>query len=77
MINGSIDDTQHRRLTLSKIVMDFKRQGKQITRYALQPELKKVGFSSLVSYFVNYVKDLTKKKTAVVTNPKGYRIVQE
>lgn len=56
MINGSIDDTHHRRLTLSKIVVDFKRQGKQITRYALQPELKKAGFS--VSYSTVY-RDLT------------------
>ena len=56
MINGSIDDTQHRRQTLAKIVIDFKRQGKQITRYTLHPALKKTGFN--VSYSTVY-RDLT------------------
>jgi hypothetical protein len=56
MIHGSIEDTQHRRQSLAKIVMDFRRQGKQITRYGLQPELKKVGFD--VSYSTVY-RDLT------------------
>jgi len=56
MIHGSIEDTKHRRQSLAKIVVDFKRHGKQITRYTLQPALKKAGFG--VSYSTVY-RDLT------------------
>jgi Fe2+ or Zn2+ uptake regulation protein len=55
-MNGTIDDTQLRRQTLAKIVIEFRKEKKQVTRYTLQPELAKRGFD--VSFATIY-RDLT------------------
>ena len=56
MNNISIDDTIQRRQALAKIVVDFRSNKRQVTRYSLQPVLKEAGFD--VSFATIY-RDLT------------------
>ncbi|MGI0027824.1 MAG: hypothetical protein ACREAD_08305 [Nitrosopumilaceae archaeon] len=53
---NSIEDAVLRRRSLLKIITQFKKEGKQISRFTLQPALKEVGFD--VSFATVY-RDMT------------------